>query len=892
MNKPIELKSIDKVFADAANDKYDNHIYPFFWLRENETDKIAENLKAVYDCGIKGICVEGRPYEAFAEDKWWVDVEFILERCAEYGMKVWILDDKKFPTGYAADYIVKHGREGEKLCVFSHFTDVVGPVKDGAVLIKYYKIDPTDEILGIYACKREPNSNLLTGEVTDITGGIDGDFVYFDLPEGGYRISVVIKTAAGYSDENKQRIDFISPEAAKLMVKAVYQPHYEKFKKYFGNTLEGFFSDEPNLGNRGYLHKFKVEFGEYYAYYPWSDELQNILQAEVGDNALSMLPFLWNGSTKGVEAEIRTAYMDAVTRLYEKHFSRALGDWCREHGVLYTGHVIEDNGIHTQTGKGTGHYFRAMAGQDIPGVDVVLHQIMPGHAQYPTTGEVSYWICDNEFFHYTLAKLASSCAHITPRSHGRAMCEVFGAYGWAEGIRTMKWLTNFMLVRGINTFVPHAFSMQFPDTDCPPHFYACGNNPEFDDFKMLMRYMNRMSDILGNTTHSTQIAVMYHAEAQWSGGDYMPTDCVAKKLYDNQVDFDIVPFDSLAAAVVGSRYAGAFVRIGNAEYRCIAVPYSECLPLSAVEKLYELSMSGIMVVYVNGYPRRTSDGAGAEKYIAENGMMSTVDISDLTDYVWDNGLHDLRCIGKYGADSKTAEMLLRVYHGKNGASDLYMLSNEDKFRDINTVVGLNGFDGGEYFVYDCDLNRMSKGFSGDGRITVNISRYQSIIIVVGGNIIADECTGNYICTCETELTGNKFAFSLSTASEYPKFTKHCELTELKNVTGRDMFPNFSGYMKYETVFDIEPKGETVYKLDLGEVGESARVFVNGECVGERISQPYVFDITSAVRNGKNTLEITAANHLGYSQKDRFSRFMLFEPSGVLGPVKIKAYKRS
>ena len=57
------------------------------------------------------------------------------------------------------------------------------------------------------------------------------------------------------------------------------------------------------------------------------------------------------------------------------------------------------------------------------------------------------------------------------------MCEIFGNYGWAEGAQTMKWLADFMLVRGINIFVPHAFSPKaFPDPDCPPHFYAHGIN--------------------------------------------------------------------------------------------------------------------------------------------------------------------------------------------------------------------------------------------------------------------------------------------------------------------------------------------------------------------------------------------------------------------------------
>lgn len=75
--------------------------------------------------------------------------------------------------------------------------------------------------------------------------------------------------------------------------------------------------------------------------------------------------------------------------------------------------------------------------------------------------------------------------HIWILKKGRALCEVFGAYGWAEGLKLMKWLLDHMLVNGINYFVPHAFSMKdFPDPDCPPHFYARGMNPQFRILKI------------------------------------------------------------------------------------------------------------------------------------------------------------------------------------------------------------------------------------------------------------------------------------------------------------------------------------------------------------------------------------------------------------------------
>lgn len=149
-------------------------------------------------------------------------------------------------------------------------------------------------------------------------------------------------------------------------------------------------------------------------------------------------------------------------------FSGQIGSWCQVHGVEYIGHIIEDDNAHARMGCSIGHYFREMEGQHMAGIDVVHHQIVPGFTQ-----PVHQWIAgdrDGEFFHFGLAKLGSSAAHIQKNKKDRALCEIFGNYGWAEGNSFMKWLTNHMLVRGINEFTPHAFSMKYPDPDCPPHF--------------------------------------------------------------------------------------------------------------------------------------------------------------------------------------------------------------------------------------------------------------------------------------------------------------------------------------------------------------------------------------------------------------------------------------
>ena len=68
--------------------------------------------------------------------------------------------------------------------------------------------------------------------------------------------------------------------------------------------------------------------------------------------------------------------------------------------------------------------------------------------------------------------------------------------------------------------------------------------------------------------------------------------------------------------------------------------------------------------------------------------------------------------------------------------------------------------------------------------------------------------------------------------------------------------------------------------------EAAEVFVNGESAGVRIVPPYVFDV-SGLKPGINDLTVIVSNNSGHRERDDFSRYLHFEPSGLLGPVVLK-----
>lgn len=547
-----------------AERNIDTHIFPFLWLHGESHEKLYEEIKAIYDCGLKMFCVESRPHPEFCKEGWWKDLEFIFETAETFGMKVWILDDKHYPTGCANDAIERYPHlKPHQIRVYQ-----VDFLSDGNPCRFIVNGENDDEIIASF-CFPKIGDGIDYENGVEITCGLKEQVQTLCVPSGFYRLVVLFDTTRFPELDNF--IDMLNPDSAYLQIKEVYEPHYERFKSRFGTTLVGFFSDEPRFSSgrseraRVNRNMYQTTLGLIGAAYPWRGDIPKLLG--VKDN--KELVALWY-DTGEQSADFRVRYMNLITRLYEENFTKRIGAWCEEKGVLYTGHITEDMGNHCRLGSGAGHFFRAMTGQHIAGIDVVLHQIESGFSHmrhiYPCPGTYD----DPTFFHFVLAKLGVSAGHLEPRKKNRTMCEIFGAYGWGETLAQMKWLVDFMLVRGVNYFVPHAFNPKLDDVDCPPYFYHGGNNPGFLAFGALMKYTEDMCQRLSGE-YSVDVGVLYHAEAEWSGKAYSPVDKICQKLTENQIDFEIVPSEYVSAT----------------KCKILIVPYAKYLSESVEKTLSE-----------------------------------------------------------------------------------------------------------------------------------------------------------------------------------------------------------------------------------------------------------------------------------------------------------------
>lgn len=863
-----------KRLQQALAGQTDSYILPFLWMRGESSAEIAQQLDAIEACGIREICLESRPHPDFCGTRWWQALDFLLPEARRRGLRVWILDDDKFPTGHANGAFETRCPEKAKWYLAERHMDILGPCTENAVLIENF-LQPDGQLLGVVALPK-PDSETRAVQragAIDLTSRVRGGFVYFDLPRGAYRLFVFYRTQKNGGREHYMNL--IDRASVQVLLEEVYEPHYAHYALYFGSTLAGFFSDEPELGNvKGY--SFHVALGTPDIRLPWSGALEQALRSDFGAGFLPDLAALWYECGEGTPA-VRSQYMGRLGELVESCFSRPLGDWCRAHGVEHIGHVIEDDNAHARLGCGPGDYFRVMAGQAMAGVDVVHHQIVPGF-----TGKIHQWIAgdaDGEFFQFGLAKLASSCAHIDPEKQGRALCEIFGNYGWAEGVGLMKWLTDHMLVRGINHFTPHAFSMRFPDPDCPPHFYAAGSNPEFGCFAALMRYMQRACHLLSGGVPCMDAAVLYHAQAEWAG-EAQPYQKAVRALAENQLDCDVIPPEALARAQVEN----GRLCLGGGRYGVLVLPQCRRLPRAAAAFAAAHAAEGLKTLVAGALPE--SDTCGRALPPAFFAAAEAVPLEKLA----------ARCRALAPAQlcAVPSPACLRSCLVRQADGWVLMLMNESTEETVDARISLPQCAGAVLTRAELWSGRAWREPFAQGAFSLHLAPGEAAFYVLQAEPDAasdapapDAPRG---ARAETRVLDGGWRLSRRRAgSAETEFCRELAAGEYPNQNGPAGDVHFSGTYRYETALTLAGTGgRTLLRIPCA--GDAAQIIVNGRSCGWLAQFPGSVEVTHALRAGENQIVIETATTLVWQLRDGASTHLQLGRTGLLAAPEWIVYR--
>lgn len=836
-------------------------IAPLFWQRGEGPSLITAELERMRAYGLDGVVVESRPHPGFLGPDWWRDLDAIIAGCRRLGMRAWIFDDQAYPTGFVAGAVPRHPAVRKRF-VRHVAIEAPGPQRGGRLLVAPW-LGEGERLLAAAGGRVAADGTL--GELVDL--GADVQALRWDVPAGRWRAILAIDTPRGGEEWTRDQLNPIDPAGVQLLLDTVYELHHRRYAADFGGTFAGFFSDEPRLGSTA---SYEAVIGRHPGVLPWSAALEEALRRRWGGGFACALVRLAHGG--GAEAaRNRHAYMDELTRAWRTAWSR-IGAWCEQRGVEWTGHLVEDNGAHSRLGYGTGHFFRGTAGMHVGGMDAV-YQIQPecrdGRLLTPF-GEL-----DASFFFWGITRLAASAAALDPGKRGVAMAECFGAYGWRHGLRDMLWLTNHLLARGINRLVPHAWSMRWPDADCPPHFHALGHNPQSRHFPRWAAYAGRLCRQLVGGSHPGEAAVLYHAEAEWSGA-CQPFEAALRVLALRQLDGEVLDAETLAGPRCTAR-AGRLAVAGGPDYACLVLPWAERQPLAVLARAAALAEAGVPVFVLRALPLAAVDGDGTAILTRLAACAVVLHEDALAQACIDRGLAAVT------VEPPAERPDLRLWRYRRAGRDLLLAVNEDPRAPLAATLRLPpGMPAPAAYdaMHDARVP-LTSSRRGDGGwdVALALEPAQALLLIAPGDDLAGlPLRAPLRAGAEFARLDDGWRVSTQVALQEP--VAQPALTAPGDLTAA--LPGFAGSVRYER--DVQLDGAAV--LDLGEVEETASVRLDGVELGTRLAPPYRFALAPA-QPGRHRLEVEVVTTLASAHgANRFDRAWVQRPAGLLGPVRL------
>lgn len=526
-------------------------------------------------------------------------------------------------------------------------------------------------------------------------------------------------------------------------------------------------------------------------------------------------------------------------------------------------------------------------------------------------------------YHTAYAVLeATSISHITGQPIVGA--EVFTSdnrEAWQEYPWSMKDQSDWALAMGVNRFVYHTFAHKPLGDEYRPGMTMGPYGVHWDRgqtwwpmVEAYHKYISRgsymmqqgqaVSDILYLTPEGSPMVFQAPADALKENGaipdkkSYGFDGCSPKLLIDK--------------ATVEN---GKIVFPGASSYEIMVLPNFETMTPELLEKIISLVEQGAKVI---GNPPLKSPGLvdypncdKKVKNLAEKLWGSLQIPENLSETKYGKGTvyrgGNLVSAELYPTYKSTVELLKRLNiaedfstdkntvrfgHRKTEDKDIYFIANRtDSFQTTACTFRAEGEP--ELWNSVNGESRKITDYSVENGITtipLEFFPYESFVVVFDSNKkqgnISQKGNGNFPTFNKIKTIEGAWNVSFN-----PKFggPENIRFDQLQDWTNHEMrgIKYYSGIATYTKTFDIEKLEDKKYYIDLGVVNDIARVKLNGIDMGVIWCAPWRTDISGALKEGENQLEIEVANRwinrlLGdKSEPEEYTRTVKFE-NGFLG----------
>jgi len=585
------MESIEEFFIP---DREFTLIPLWFWNDELSEEELARQIAGFEAHGVYGFGIHiriGVPHDfEWMSDRMMELVRFAVEEAKRRNMTVVLFDEGMYPSGSSCGQVAASNPDHQVRCLdCKDLVDGERPALD------------SDENL-VAVAKRQNGTSVAV----------------FDRKLRGV-IRGIHYIEEGPAEERPLAGDILNPDAVASFIRLVYDRLYECVGEYFGDTILGIFTDEPSFMAKSFAGEGHLPDRQNAR--PGTTNILNHVSNILGYDFTPHLPALWYDDEPEAE-HYRQEYINALTRRLDETYYRPLSKWCKAHGVALMGHPLEPDELSTQ---------RFL---DIPGQDVIARKILPGASALE--GPES-----------TQAKCASSAMiHLGRRRNSN---ECFGDYGHELTYDEMKFITDWLFVRGTNMLMPHAFyySMRGCRRDERPPDVG-PNSPWWNDYKNYADYCSRMSWLNTDSQHICDVTILASpSHAPWTA---------AKVCFQNQRDFNYLEMAHLSEDAI---IDDTGIHIAAMNYKALIIDGEIELSNAAREAIQKLVHDGRAILFTDTNLKFNIDGTVLSS--SPKKLLSTLD-----------------SLSKPDIKITPANPDLRYRHVIKNREHFYFLSNEGK----------------------------------------------------------------------------------------------------------------------------------------------------------------------------------------------------------------------
>lgn len=681
------------------------------------------------------------------------------------------------------------------------------------------------------------------GAILNLTDKVDENGnLEWDVPGGNWTLYAVFTGSHG------KTVERAAPGGEGFVIDHFSEPTLQHYLAAFDNAFAG--------RDIGYLRSFfndSYEVDDAEGEANWTPGFFAKFEERRGYDLRNYLPELLEQRDTETGRRILTDYRETISDLLLDEFTHPWNSWAEENGAL----------IRNQAHGSPANILDLYAASDIPeteGTDIIR------------------------------AKMASSAGNISGKKLISAESATWLDEHFTSSLSNVKRAVDRFFISGVNHIFYHGTAYSPEEDEWPGWlFYAAVHfnerNPFWNHFADFNGYVARVQSFLQSGKPDNDILLYYPIHDQWAepgpgllrhfdggmdkslNGSYIKTG--AEEMIENGYAFDFISDRQLEYVEARS----GKLETGGVSYQTIVVPKSHYVPLETFDKLMDLAENGATIIAYGGLPEDVPglhDLENRQKIFGEltNRLQFTAtETEGIDEAILGNGrvirgemLKDLLDDAQV-AREPMADRGLQFIRRSHDSGHTYFITNWSNEKTDGWVPLAHNTTSAYLF----DPIHEKTGYaairdSGVGsEIYLQLNPGESMIVQT---LDSRNKTSTYPYV-ETggeaqSVTGNWILRFINGGPELPADTilDHPILwTDLDGET----YDRFSGTAHYQITFDKPSESTDGWLVNLGEVYESASVYLNGQKRGTLIGPEYELYISPEWLREENILVIEVSN---------------------------------